>query len=189
MSRLTPVSMVVLCASFAHAQVLWDESVNGDLSGDRFAPTSLGALAPGAWSVAATSVSGDLEYYTFTIPAGASLVELRLVAFSHPSTISFVAVQHGAVFTEPAVGTNPANLLGWTHFGNTQLGTDILDNLGAGPGSQGFSPPLPSGDYVFWSQETGPSAVSYRFEFHVVPASATTLALALAIVPCARRRR
>ena len=86
---------------------------------------------------------------------------------------------------------NPANLLGWSHFGpgNGTVGTDILDNIGAGAGAMGFVPPLPAGDYTFLIQQTGGSASDYTFQFSVVPLPPTVLLLGPVLLVITRLRR
>src|SRR5262245_3676669 len=98
--RLWPVALMAAAMAPAAPGVDWNEGINGDLSGDRFSPTSLGVLGAGANTVTATSVLGDIEYMTFNVPQGMVLSSLILKAYSAPNTISFVAVQQGTVFTE-----------------------------------------------------------------------------------------
>src|SRR5688572_28185140 len=59
---------------------LYDESVHGDLSGDRLSTTAR-TLAPGTNAVLAASTPGDLEYLTLTVPAGFVLDRIVLAAF------------------------------------------------------------------------------------------------------------
>jgi len=185
------LAVALASAPGAQAASIWSEVGDGDLSGNRLAPTALGALAAGSSSVTATSVAGDREYFSVVVPAGFQLDAIVLSAYSLASGLSFVAVQSGATFTEPSSGTNVANLLGWAHFGPGQVGTTILDDLGAGTGAQGFTPPLPAGTYTFWSQEVGSTAVTYTLDFQVsaVPEPGTAALLALGLGALAARRR
>jgi hypothetical protein len=175
-------SSIVLVSSLATAAT-YNEAVNGDLSGDASAPTVL-HLDPGANPVSATSVAGDIEYFTFTVPIGFKLTAINLTSYAN-GNLSFIAVQRGTVFTELPSNPNVANLLGWTHFGsgNGTIGTDILDNMGAGSGAQGFVPPLGPGNYVFWAQEASGTPVSYTLSFQLTgfPAPATTPVTTLAL--------
>lgn len=170
-------------------EVMWDESVHGDLSGDRFAPTDMGTLGTGEFSLIATTVQGDIEYLTFEIPAGFSLDALILVAYDSEDDKSFIGLQEGSVFTEPPDNADVTNLLGWKHFGTADddVGMDILDDIGQGPGAIGFTPPLPAGHYAWWLMETGPLPATYRMDFIVSPAPSSIALLALAGWP--RRRR
>jgi hypothetical protein len=170
------------CAGSARATD-YDEGVNGDLSGNRNAPTSI-VLAPGSNLITATSVSGDLEYFNLSIPLNHSLSSIRVVSYVAGDNLAFLAVQQGTTFTEPNTGTNVANLLGWSHFGpgNSTVGTDILDNVGTGAGAIGFTPPLSASNYTFWAQQTGGSASTYVLDFQVaapVPALSAPLMIVL----------
>jgi len=173
----------------SHGDTIWNEGVNGDLSGDRFAPTSL-ALLPGVNSIIATSVQGDREYVTLNLSAGLQLDSIVLFSYVSNDPLAFIGVQAGTTFTEPPTGTNVANLLGWTHFGSNPntIGTDILDNMGVGLGAIGFAPPLPGGIYTFWIQQTGVNMATYQLDFVVTPAPGAMSLLVLAGLAGGRRR-
>lgn len=172
----------------ASAAVIWNEAVHGDLSGDPFNPTAVN-LSLGSNSLLATSVSGDREYIRMTIPAGMQLVAILHAGWVSDDPIAFIAVQSGPVMTEPPTGTNPANLLGWTHFGVATFGQDILPAVGAGPMAIGFTPPLPAGTYTFWIQQTGPLASTYELDFQVVPVPGSAAMVGLGCLLATRRRR
>ena len=101
------------------------------------------------------------------------LAALGLPFYESVNERSFIAVQEGTVFTEP---TNPAdidvaNLLGYALFGDATVGGDNLQLIGAGEGAQGFTGPLPAGDYTFWIQETADVITAYSWHFVTVPAA------------------
>jgi len=165
----------------------YNESIDGDLSGNRLAPTSI-QLDPGSNTITATSVSGDLEYYTVNVPAGFELSTITLVSYVSLDNLAFVGVQNGTTFTEPPTGTNVSQLLGYTHFGpgNGTVGTDILDNIGAGVGAIGFTGPLGAGNYVFWSQQTGVNSATYALDLQITAVAAVpALSSASALLLCA----
>jgi hypothetical protein len=140
----TLLSMLALVASapgLVHAD--YNEATNGDLSGLANAPTLI-PVALGSNVVTATSVANDLEYFRIVVPAGQRLSEIVLNGFSGGVNVSFIAILSGTVFTEP-MGTNPANLLGYAHFGGSLVGSDILDNIGNQAGTIRFLTPLPAG--------------------------------------------
>jgi hypothetical protein len=176
---------------------VYDEAVDGDLSGNRLAPTTI-PLTVGSNRITATSSAGDIEYYHLTVPAGFRLSALNVIS-STSASLSFIAVQRGSTFTEPPTGTVVANLLGYAHFGpaNGTIGTDILDDLGRGAGAIDFVPPLASGDLTFWSQETSTTPSTYQLEFVVtavppVPVSRsaiTAIGVGLALIGARQLRR
>lgn len=169
-------ALVALFADAVLADSSYDEAADGDLSGDRLNPTTL-PISAGSNLLTATSVAGDLEYVAITVPDGMHLNELILTDYISTDDVSFIAVQVGTTFTEPATGTDPANLLGWNHFGSGagQVGTDILDDIGSGAGAMGFTGSLPSGDYTFWIQETGAAPATYTLDLRLSPASSATV--------------
>ncbi len=165
MVRATFTLLALLGLSYASVAGAdnYDEGIDGDLSNARLAPTVI-SLDPGSNSITATSVAGDPEYYTVNVPPGFQLSPVTLVSYVSLDAVAFVGLQNGTTFTEPATGTDVTQLLGWLHFGPGLVGTDILDNIGAGIGAIGFTGPLPAGDYTFWSQQTGANATTYTFD-------------------------
>lgn len=170
---LGALASLLLLASPSEAVVLHDEGSAGDLSNDRLAPTAL-FPAVGTNSIIATSVFGDREYFSLTLPAGTQLEAINLVSFS-TADLAFIAVQSGSTFTEPPTGANVTKILGYTHFGPDGGATgDILDDMGTGAGAIGFAPPLPSGTYTFWAQQlNGPT--TYRLDFVVAPVAVPSI--------------
>jgi hypothetical protein len=155
----------VLFSSAAQAQVFHDEAVHGDLSDNRLAPTAY-TLPAGTGSLRATTGAPDLEYVALTIPTGNKLAGITLVSYEGLDITAFIGVQAGSVFTEPPATPNVANILGYAHYGPAFVGTDILDDMGQGFLSIGFTPPLASGTYTFWLQQLG-LACTYQFDFKV----------------------
>ena len=140
-----------------------DEAASGDFSDDASNPTAL-AAGPGSNVLSGNVEAGDIDYVTFTVPPGYEFSSLNLLDYSSTDNVqSFIGIQAGSVFTEPPTDTDQANLLGFTLFGDASVGDDILQNIGSGPGTQGFSGALPSGDYTFWIQETS-SLSQYYFD-------------------------
>jgi hypothetical protein len=189
-------SLVSFCLPFlalaplASAQVAWDEGVNGDLSNDPLMPSSV-ALAVGTSSLFATTGGNDREdFLTITVPDGAQLAQLNLVAYASDDTTAFLGLQAGSTITVDIANPNPADLLGWSHFGTgpNNVGTDILDDVGAGAGAIGFTPPLPSGTYTLWLQQGG-LPTTYQFDFVVVPTPGSLALLGVAGLVGVRRRR
>lgn len=138
----------------------YNEAVDGELSDDRLAPTVIN-LDNGSNFVTATSVAGDKDFYTITIPEGGSLDALVLTAYES-GNVSFIGFQEGSTFSE-----NPtaADLLGYS-----LLGLPLEDKLPEmqSNGEIGFDIPLGPGTYTFCSQETNATIPStYTLDFQV----------------------
>jgi hypothetical protein len=199
-TRARTAALAVVMAASAYpggdvrAGITYDEATNGDLSGSKTAPTPL-TFADGSNVIKGTTTRNEFDLIAVTIPAALRLNAVFLDAMI--GNLAFIAVQSGAVWTENlgADITTAENLLGWAHFGprNDTLGTDVLDDMGAGAGAIGFTAPLGAGEYTFLIQQTGGSLVTYEFRFEVspVPEPATfgTLAAGLLVVGVALRRR
>jgi hypothetical protein len=143
----------------------YDETA-GDLSNVASAPTLVN-LTSGGNKITGTTGTGsgsvDLDYFRVNVPAGMKLVAIDLLSYDGPSQ-SFIGVERGTAFTDAAsTSANPRLLLGYTHFNSSMIGTDVLDDIGAGAGSQGFTGPLGPGDYSFWIQENSTPVVHYQF--------------------------
>jgi hypothetical protein len=187
MRRATFTLLALLGLSFASVASAdnYNEGIDGDLSNNRLAPTVI-SLDPGSNTITATSVAGDPEYYTVNVPSGFQLSPVTLVSYVSLDSVAFVGLQSGTTFTEPATGTDVTQLLGWLHFGPGLVGTDILDDIGLGPGAIGFTGPLPAGDYTFWSQQTGANATTYTFDLVLTAApSVPALSSRLTLLLCA----
>lgn len=180
-SAFRSLATALLAASFAagalaQTGVTYTESIHGDLSNDRLHPTPL-SLAPGANTISGAFGRSpvpdvpDLDYLTVTIPAGSQLSSLVLLNANVGGAYSFIGVHPGAQVSIPYTTSNPAPLLGWTHFGNADQGQDILPAIGAGAGAQHFTPPLPAGTYTFWIMELDTAeSRSYSFQFNLTAA-------------------
>jgi hypothetical protein len=190
----------LLGAGAAQAAVAWDEAVNGDLSGDPFAPNvaGLGAGSNGLFGTTGRAGVGglvDRDYLSFTVPAGHVLAALNVL----PGTTtvgggSFIGLAAGGVVTTDPEGFSAEGLLGWTLYGPDQIGTSLLDAMSVPSlGSTGFEVPLPAGTYTVWIQETAVGTVNYALDLVVaeVPEAPTGLAMlaGLALLGAALRRR
>lgn len=150
---LTMVALLVL-ATQVFASATHDESTDGDLSDDFTNPTSIVLTGGSTNSITASMDPSDKDYLAVNVPVGHELSAVILDSYDSNFGQSFVGVQASSAFTVGPSLAAESDLLGYTLFGQSAIGTDILDNIGNGFGSQGFSGPLPSGDYTFWIQET-----------------------------------
>lgn len=188
-----------LCAATAQANVAWDEAATGDLSNSGLAPTVV-SFVPGDNRLLGSTgrVAGvvDRDYLRFELPAGWQLDTLTLMpgsTFLGASGLGFIAIQAGPQLTVNPTGGSAEGLLGWLHYSENDIGTDILGLMGIGPGAIGFAGSLPAGVYSLWVQDTGSGVADYRFSFGVSavpepPALALWLAALGAGGAWARRR-
>lgn len=161
--------------------ILWNESINGDLSNNQAAPNQF-TLNLGVNSIIAnvnnTGGVDPRDFATVTVPAGLRLSALVLASYSSPDAQGFTGVQTGTSFVGSIL--NPASYLGYAHFGTgavngnlpptNLVGVDILPIMGdtnLAAGSQGFTPPLQANPYTFLFQQTGASSTDYQFDFIV----------------------
>lgn len=167
----------------AFGTVAYDEATAGDLSNLGASPTSVSVAAGANLILGTTGNSGagiDLDYFTVTVPVGMKLIALTV----QPGTtvlggLSFIGVQSGSQLTVPPSGGSAAGLLGWTHYGPADIGSDILPRIGSGFGASGFSGPLSAGSYSFWVQDTGFGTASYGFDLNMAAVPESPIALLL----------
>lgn len=188
---LLPVLALAPLAAPAGPDVAWDESLDGDLSGDPLAPTQL-ALAPGDNRIVGSVTTSTLDtrdYVTFTILAGQELTAIRQDVYvdvpgGGPGDRGYNAIAAGATSAIPD-STNGNLFLGGDHIDQLAPGTDLLAILATAPlAGTGFTAPLGPGTYTYHLQQTGQQVVGYELVFQVaasaapVPASSpATLAL------------
>lgn len=167
-SKLLVVIAAACGVSFAvDASTIWDEASNGDLSNNGLSPTSL-VMALGSNIVLGTTGNDgqgiDRDYFSFIVPVGATVSSIMLLGSTNVSGgASFIGIQAGSQLTVTPSGGGAENLLGFAHYGNDQVGTDILPSVLIGSATA-----LSSGVYSVWVQETGGPA-TYGFDFAVTP--------------------
>jgi hypothetical protein len=183
------MAAIVLPAVRTKATVLWNESVNGDLSNVQSAPNMF-TLSSGVNAVIGSVGTGDTQdWLTLTVPAGFQLSSVVLASYQSTDLQGFTGFAAGSTF---AGNLNvPGSYLGYAHFGTAAgngslpvanlVGVDILPIMAnplADPGSLGFTDPLQAGSYAFLIQQLG-ATTSYEFDYDVtaVP-EPSTLALA-----------
>ena len=164
------IALLACQAAMASHAAVWDESLAGDLSNSGLAPTSLVFVVGANQVLGSVGNSGqgvDRDYFKFTVPPGATLTSLKLLGNTSVSGAdSFLALQVGPQVTVTPSGAGVENLLGFTHYGTEQIGTDILPLVVF----NNFNGGLPSGTYSVWVQDTG-GQVEYGLEFGIVAAA------------------
>ncbi|GJQ30487.1 MAG: hypothetical protein HBSAPP03_23710 [Phycisphaerae bacterium] len=193
MKPILLASAVLLAATHAaHAQILWNEFTQGDLSGDRFHPTPFN-LAEGS-NILFGVMTGDdgtgtidRDYFSITIPQGHVLARIDLLLYLSDDFAAFAGIQPGPIFPNDPDTVLPGDLLGWVVFGFDHEGQDLLAEMSLN--GQTFTPPLPAGTYTLWAQQLD-SFTEWTPDFVVEPVPApATLALAALGVMAMRRRR
>ncbi|MFT7464825.1 MAG: hypothetical protein ACI9EF_003185, partial [Pseudohongiellaceae bacterium] len=162
---------VVLSAALS-AQVVHDETLDGDLSGSAGSPTVL-AFAPGANIVSGSMTNlGDVrDFLTFTVPPGSALVALRQIEYTDGGgsfgSVGYHGINAGSTSFTPGFGT-ASNFLGGNHLYTEDSGYDMLVDLSlALTNGSGFSIPLGPGDYSYIIQQTGDPETFYTIEFEL----------------------
>jgi len=196
MSRVRTIALAgLVAAGFAHsaaAVTIWDEGLNGDLSGDQAAPTDL-TVGLGTNSITGTSQNLDRDFFTITVPDGARFTQLLLTSFDSTDDLAFFAIQSGPEITGDLFTAD--DLLGWLHPSATFVGTDILDDVALGAGAIGFTTPLGPGTYTLWLQQGDPELVTYGFDVIIEPVAVPEpsmlmlFVLGLGALAVTRRRR
>ena len=189
-----PSIALALCAllSTAGHAAGWDESVDGDLSDSGLAPDTL-TLGVGSNPVRGVFGAPDLDYLRVVVPDGFQLAALRYGTGNVLGGVrSFIGVQAGAQMTVLPDAGSAAGLLGWSHFQQASVGTDLLPDIGRGFGATGFVGALPAGSYTFWIQDTSPEpglAFSFDLVLTAVPEPASGWLMLLSAVWLSQRRR
>jgi len=141
----------------------YDETSDGDLSNDHTVPSAI-IITTGNNRIMSTQSSNDVDYLTFTVPAGNVLSEVIVDAYTSDDSVAFIGISQGASFPVDASNRDASNLLGGALYGPSNVGSNILPAIGMLPESQGFSGGLPAGDYSIWLNQTGAtSSVTFNF--------------------------
>ena len=192
---MATVICLLLIGSTQSRAATYNETINGDLSGNRLAPTPF-VLELGSNTLSASSFNSpfvdDVEYVKVTVPAGAWMHRLSLTNYVSDDPRAFIGFVSGPTFPTDANSTAAATLLGYAHFGsNTYMPLDnMLVSMSTAAGAAGFTYPLAAGDYTFWVQQTSGQLTQYTFDYQVqlVPEPTALAAVALGAVLLRRRR-
>lgn len=190
MLKASIAGAALLAASLASAAI-YDETIDGDLSGDRFAPTMI-TLDQGLNTVSMDVVisdqpGGDRDYFTFTLGAGQSIdsmvvLEATNLAGGFDST-AFVGFGPGSFFDfDPDTFSGPG-LSGFVLTAPPVVGVESIIDLTGGLSSIG------PGSYSFWVQQTGPELTRVSLGLNVIPSPSAMGVLAMGGLVAVRRRR
>lgn len=194
LNRMLAAAVLCTVAVSTQASTVWDESLNGDFSNSGLSPTAL-IFAPGSNTVLGltgnpgSGTGGvDRDYFSFVVPTGTQVTSIILLPNTFVSGSSgFMGIQAGPQLTVGTSGAGAENLLGYVHYENSMISTDILPTLLFFGGSS-----LPAGVYSVWVQELGGS-VDYGLDFNVtqvpLPGAAGLLLSGMAAIGALRRRK
>ena len=188
------VAAILPVASVASADLVYDESVDGELSADPDAPTFIDMSAGDNTVIFTTDGKGDdRDIFTFNVADGFQLVGVVLDVFdtneNDPANLAFIGFSAGSVLGTDPLAPDVTALLGYALVAEGDSGTDIFDTMGQGGGAQGYSGPLGAGDYTFWAQETSPSADDWQVTFVISQVPSPGALALLGVAGLARRRR
>ena len=194
--RVISAMALLAAVPYASAVPLYDEAVNGDLSGNHLAPTPI-IVSNGineVWGVtgkpSSTAPAADRDYLTFNVPAGQMVVAIAVLQEKTgiAGNLYFLGVQDSTEITVAPTAFSSAGLIGFTHFkfdsGN------IISDLGLPNGAT----TLGAGSYSFWIQETGAVNSEYGLAIQLadVPEMGPGLMTSVGAIGCmlvAARRR
>jgi hypothetical protein len=124
---------LAFASSPATGTVVWDEASSGDLSNSGLTAT------PVTFGLGSNVVQGtighdptgaiDRDYFTFTIGPNQVLTSLNILSGTQTLGLSFIGLQSGTQVTLATNTSTAAGLLGWAHYGISDVGSDILDNM------------------------------------------------------------
>lgn len=189
MNKLLGISTILLStllAATGFSDVIYDESVDGDLSGAFGAPdllsvnfganTILGQMGPNG-DTGATN-GNDADYFFFVVESGFELTGLTIDAYDFSPNdpgVSLLGYTVGSSFTGQDIG----DVDGFVLFDGSS--GDVLADLAGGT--------LGSGTYSIWIQETSPNIVDYGITLTVVPEPSMFVVSAVAAIGVLFRRR
>jgi hypothetical protein len=193
MAKFLCAVITAAATSVAQADVIYNDTIDGDLSNDYLNPTSVSLTAGTSSVIVHSSIDElgnlDLDFLHIALPAGGALEHIILASHTGDSGTSFMGLQSGAAFTfDPDQNTGDPFLcldlcLGWAHFGPNEafnglgIGGDLMVGADEFTGLDdsvppGFDPPLTDPDYTFWLQENSSNA-TYQLDFVVSPEPST----------------
>ena len=194
---LFAIALVLTMFSVVRADTIYIESINGDLSNDGLNPTVITVAGGSNFIVGTTggTTAPDVrDYFTIFVPSNLQFVSLIELAGTQAGNLGFLGLQSGTQVTLPTNAVTAAGLLGWVHYAPAAADINVLPTMAIPVnGSSGFTPPLTSGNYAFWLQDTSPGTFQYAFNVVLAPVPepptvVLTLVGLFALFPLLRRR-
>ncbi len=179
MRTLSAILALLVFSIPVNAAVVWDETVDGELSHVPSTPTVLPlVVGSNVLNGSVGNVSGKArDYIKFTIPDGQVLTTMNLPVYT-PDNIGFAAINDGVHSYFPSFDTDIFFLSG-IHILGSDVGTDLMDRFvdrAVTADALGTSELAP-GTYCIVIQQTAALLSTYSFEFVLtgpVPVEAST---------------
>lgn len=196
--RLPDIAPFFLVTGLMFGGTVYNDSVT-DLSNDWTNPTFL-SFTTGSNVVMGSTGATDRDYFSFNVPAGNRILGINVLAgtMGGGTGVGFLAIGSGTSFLNPTTSnaTLAASLLGYTLYGASDVGANILPRLAVSntstPPAQGFTS-LGSGNFSIWIQEGAQGTFPYAFDIVLATPEPAALPLACAglgtILLLAMRRR
>jgi len=170
---LLTIVLVLTMFSVAHADTMYSESVNGELSNNGLTPTALLVNAGSniiSGTTGANTGTDFRDYFTISVSSGLQLVSLIELAGTQAGNVGFLGLQRGSQVTLPTNSVTADGLLGWVHYAPAPSDINVLPTMAVpANGSSGFTAPLGSGNYAFWLQDSSPGTFQYSFNIVLTP--------------------
>jgi len=180
---------VLLAASVAGGSI-YNESVDGDLSDDRFAPTFIN-FETGLNTVINQSVDadigGDIDYFTITIGAGQWIDSIVVIDAFNPfgglDTVAFIGLAFDNFFDFNIDDFSGDGVEGFVLTDPSVIGAESIGELSGGLSMLG------AGDYTFWVQQGNVEITEVTLGINVAPAPGAMGLLGIAGFMAVARRR
>ncbi len=157
-TKLLFTLLIALITTSIGAQTIWNENEDGDLSNDGNNPSGAFVLELGTTNTIVASQMAnprDVDFFAFTVPENSGLQELIIENYESSDNIAFIGIDSGLTTDVDFMNPDPSLLLGGTTYGTASIGNDILPAMSNLGGAEGFTLPLPPGDYTIWLNQTG----------------------------------
>jgi len=139
--------------------IAYNETSDGNLSNSSVMPTIV-TFTAGDNIIISNQDPSNADYFTFTIPEDYELSEINVEDFDI-SDPAFIGIAMGTSIN----GQSAEDLLGGLVYGQDDIDTNILPEMGTLLDATGFTGVLSSGEYSIWLNQTGSlSSVTLNFK-------------------------
>lgn len=172
--KLVAALLFLALALPVRAGVVWDESVNGELSHSPSTPTFLPfAVGSNIVNASVGNLDGKArDYLRFTLAEGQMLNTINLLVYT-PDNTGFMAINEGVHSYFPSYDTEMFYLSG-IHVSGADVGANLIDLfMNRSVTSESLYGPLWPGNFSMVIQQTSVLLTTYSLEFIVTTAVST----------------